>query len=71
VRVHDLRHSGQLLAATSGATLADLQQRMGHSTVNAAMAYAHASRDNGRSIAERMNAQRATVVDLNTRKKTG
>lgn len=71
VRVHDLRHSGQLLAATSGATLADLQQRMGHSTVNAAMAYAHASRDNGRSIAERMNAQRATVVDLNSRKKTG
>ncbi len=71
VRVHDLRHSGQLLAATNGATLTDLQRRMGHSTVNAAMAYAHASRDNGRSIAERMNAQRATVVDITTRKKSG
>ncbi|MDO8731906.1 MAG: tyrosine-type recombinase/integrase [Actinomycetota bacterium] len=71
VRVHDLRHSGQLLAATNGATLMDLQRRMGHSTVNAAMAYAHASRDNGRSIAERMNAQRATVVDITTRKKSG
>lgn len=71
VRVHDLRHSGQLLAATNGATLTDLQRRMGHSTVNAAMAYAHASRDNGRSIAERMNAQRATVVDINSRKKSG
>lgn len=70
VRVHDLRHSGQLLAATNGATLMDLQRRMGHSTVNAAMAYAHASRDNGRSIAERMNAQRATVVDITTRKKS-
>jgi hypothetical protein len=35
------------------------------------MAYAHASRDNGRSIAERMNAQRATVVDINSRKKSG
>jgi integrase len=67
VRVHDLRHSGQLLAATNGATLADLQRRMGHSSVNAAMAYAHASRDNGRSIAERMNAQRATVVDITSR----
>ncbi|MHB1213048.1 MAG: hypothetical protein ACYC90_12450 [Candidatus Nanopelagicales bacterium] len=69
--MHDLRHSGQLLAATNGATLADLQQRMGHSTVNAAMAYAHASRDNGRSIAERTNAQRATVVDINSRQKSG
>ncbi|MHB1163907.1 MAG: hypothetical protein ACYC3K_01550 [Candidatus Nanopelagicales bacterium] len=69
--MHDLRHSGQLLAATNGATLADLQQRMGHSTVNAAMAYAHASRDNGRSIAERMNAQRASVVDINSRQKSG
>ena len=68
VRVHDLRHSGQLLAATNGATLTDLQRRMGHSTVNAAMAYAHASRDNGRSIAERMNAQRATVVSLDSRR---
>lgn len=71
VRVHDLRHSGQLLAATNGATLTDLQRRMGHSTVNAAMAYAHASRDNGRSIAERMNAQRASVVDISTRRKSG
>jgi len=70
VRVHDLRHSGQLLAATSGATLTDLQRRMGHSTVNAAMAYAHASRDNGRSIAERMDAQRASVVDITTRRST-
>ena len=70
VRVHDLRHSGQLLAATNGATLTDLQRRMGHSTVNAAMAYAHASRDNGRSIAERMDAQRASVVDINSRKKS-
>ncbi|MBI1352092.1 MAG: tyrosine-type recombinase/integrase [Actinomycetales bacterium] len=69
VRVHDLRHSGQLLAATNGATLTDLQRRMGHSTVNAAMAYAHASRDNGRSIAERMNAQRATVVSLDVRRR--
>ncbi len=71
VRVHDLRHSGQLLAATNGATLTDLQRRMGHSTVNAAMAYAHASRDNGRSIAERMDAQRASVVDISTRRASG
>jgi hypothetical protein len=44
---------------------------MGHSTVNAAMAYAHASRDNGRSIAERMKAQRASVVDISSRRQSG
>jgi len=43
---------------------------MSHSTVNAAMAYAHASRDNGRSITERMNSQRATVVDIKSRMKS-
>jgi hypothetical protein len=47
----------------------DLERRMRHSTVNAALASAHALRDNGRSIAEDMNAQRATVVDVTKRKK--
>ena len=33
------------------------------------MAYSHASRDNGPSIAERMDAQRASVVDITNRTK--
>jgi tryptophan synthase beta subunit len=56
-------------AATNDTALMDLERRMRHSTVNAAMASAHALRDNGRSIAEDMNAQRATVVDVTKRKK--
>lgn len=42
---------------------------MGHSTVNGAMTYSHASRDNGRSIPERMDVQRASVVDITSRTK--
>lgn len=60
IRVHDLRHTGQVLAAQSGATLADLMARLGHSSVNAAMRYAHAAGDHGRQVADRMDVlQRA------------
>lgn len=55
IRVHDLRHTGQVLAAQSGATLADLMARLGHSSVNAAMKYAHAAGDHGRQVANRMD----------------
>lgn len=58
IRVHDLRHTGQVLAAQSGATLADLMARLGHSSVNAAMKYAHAAGDHGRQIANRMDSFR-------------
>lgn len=61
IRVHDLRHTGQVLAAQSGATLADLMARLGHSSVNAAMKYAHAAGDHGRQVADRMDAFRDEV----------
>ncbi len=61
IRVHDLRHTGQVLAAQSGATLADLMARLGHSSVNAAMKYAHAAGDHGRRVADRMDSFRDEV----------
>lgn len=64
VRVHDLRHTGHTLAAASGATLADLMQRLGHSTVNASMTYAHAADDHGRAVAARLEERRAEVTEL-------
>ncbi len=64
MRVHDLRHTGQVLASKEGATLADIMNRLGHSTVDAAMAYAHAAGDHGRSIADRMESHRTQVVQL-------
>jgi integrase len=36
---HDLRHTGNQLAAEAGATTRELMRRMGHSTVRAAMRY--------------------------------
>ena len=41
-RFHDLRHTGQTLAASAGATTKDLMRRLGHSSPAAANRYLHA-----------------------------
>ncbi len=38
---HDLRHTGNMLAADAGANLRELMERMGHSTTRAATVYLH------------------------------
>lgn len=42
ISFHDLRHTGQSLAAATGASLVDLKQRLGHSSTAAAQRYMHA-----------------------------
>ncbi len=56
LRFHDLRHTGAVLAAQTGATLAELMARLGHSTAGAAMRYQHASADRDLVIAQRLSA---------------
>jgi integrase len=51
MRFHDLRHTGAVLAASTGATLAELMQRLGHSTAGAALRYQHAAHGRDREIA--------------------
>jgi integrase len=51
LRFHDLRHSGAVLAAATGATLAELMARLGHSTPAAALRYQHAAQGRDREIA--------------------
>jgi integrase len=51
LRWHDLRHSGAVLAAATGASLAELMARLGHSTPQAAMRYQHAAQGCDREIA--------------------
>jgi integrase len=51
LRWHDLRHSGAVLAAATGATLAELMGRLGHSTPTAAMRYQHVAQGRDREIA--------------------
>ncbi|MCK1822922.1 site-specific integrase [Streptomyces sp. XM83C] len=49
---HDLRHTGNTLAASTGASTRELMARMGHSTTRAALIYQHASADRDRLIAD-------------------
>lgn len=56
LRWHDLRHTGAVLAAQTGATLADLMGRLGHTTPGAAMRYQHAGADRDTEIAKRLSA---------------
>lgn len=52
---HDLRHTGNQLAAEAGATTRELMRRMGHSTVRAAMRYQHSTDRRDREIAAEMS----------------
>jgi integrase len=55
LRWHDLRHSGLVLAALSGATLAELMGRAGHSTPQAAMRYQHVADGRDQAVAAAMS----------------
>ena len=48
---HDLRHTGQTLAAATGATLADLMLRLGHASPVAANRYPQAVAGRDREVA--------------------
>jgi integrase len=69
LRFHDLRHTGAVLAAATGATLAELMARLGHSTVSAAMRYQHAAADRDRAIAAALSDLAAGTVTPITRAK--
>ncbi len=59
LRFHDLRHTGAVLAAQEGATLAELQARLGHTTPAAAMIYQHAASARDKELAERLSRRAA------------
>ncbi|WP_406476683.1 tyrosine-type recombinase/integrase [Streptomyces sp. NBC_01615] len=53
---HDLRHTGNTLASTAGASTRELMTRMGHSSSRAALVYQHMTSDRDRAIADRLGA---------------
>ena len=55
VRFHDLRHAGLTWAAMSGATLAELKGRGGHTSTQAAMIYQGIAAGRGAEIARKMS----------------
>jgi integrase len=65
-RFHDLRHSALTWAAASGATIAELMHRAGHSTPAAALRYQHATEERDEAIARAMAAlaEPASIVPL-------
>jgi integrase len=61
---HDLRHTGNTLAAGTGASLRDLMTRMGHTSARAALIYQHATSERDQAIA-------ASLDDLLRRHQNG
>lgn len=56
-RFYDLRHTGNTLAADTGAKLKDLMVRMGQSSVRAAMIYQHSSLTHQRELADAIDVR--------------
>jgi len=56
LRFHDLRHTGAVLAASTGASLAELMGRLGHSTPAAAMRYQHTAAGRDAEVARALSA---------------
>ncbi len=54
IGVHELRHTGLTLFGLAGATAAELMARAGHSDIQTAMIYQHASAQRDRELAERL-----------------
>lgn len=55
LRVHDLRHTGAVLAAQAGATTAELMHRLGHTTPQMALRYQHVADGRDAEIAARLS----------------
>jgi hypothetical protein len=71
---HDLRHTGNTMAAAQGASLRELMERMGHSSPRAALIYLHATRERDQKIAAGMgklfaDAKRTSTRETGTRPK--
>lgn len=56
LKFHDLRHTGLTIFAQQGATLAELLHRGGHSDVDVALRYQHATRERDAALAARMDS---------------
>jgi hypothetical protein len=54
LRFHDIRHTGNTLAAATGASTRELMARMGHSSARAALIYQHATLERDEAIAAGM-----------------
>jgi integrase len=61
---HDLRHTGNTLAAATGASLAELMARMGHASTEAALRYQHATQARDAAVAQALSDLVGVVATL-------
>ena len=59
IHFHDLRHTGNHLAALTGASTRELMGRMGHASMAAAIIYQHRTADRDRAIADALDVMLA------------
>ena len=52
---HDLRHTGNTLGASTGASTRELMARMGHASMQAALIYQHATAERDEAIARALS----------------
>jgi integrase len=64
IHFHDLRHTGNILTATAGASLRELMARMGHASTRAALVYLHDTNERQRAIAAAVNDLARNELDL-------
>ncbi|MBG0819968.1 site-specific integrase [Planomonospora sp. ID91781] len=55
IHFHDLRHTGNTLTASAGASIRELMERMGHSSTRAAMIYQHSTDERQREVARKLD----------------
>lgn len=56
IHFHDLRHTGNALAANAGASIRELMERMGHASTRAAMRYQHSTMERQHEVARKLDA---------------
>jgi integrase len=71
LHLHDLRHTGNQLAAGTGATLRGLMDRMGHSTARAALIYLHGSDQRQREIAQALSELAEAEINRRVKRPKG
>lgn len=62
LRFHDLRHTGATMLAQEGATIAELMDRLGHTTPKAALVYQHTAAGRDQQMAERLSSRMTPVT---------
>jgi integrase len=71
VHFHDLRHTGNMLAADAGASVRELMDRMGHDSQRAAMIYLHGGEARQREIADKLSRRAREELKPSSRRRSG